>query len=241
MNYFLKKTNFGIVTAENLRTFNKPAFTLAEVLITLMIIGVVAALTIPALINKTNDEELKSAFKKTFSDISNASSMIKNENGGSLASLDGCNSADRNVRNLCFMNYYAKYMGLSKICPSAGGGATMSAGCWTGSYKYLGGGSAAWLGAYGIGAMTNGGYSFSMYYDYWDCSGTVGTAISNLCATMMIDVNGNKQPNRMGKDLFSVYVTADGIKPAGIPGDGWTNTCKSSTNGTGCAADALYN
>lgn len=42
----------------------KNAFTLAEVLITLGIIGVVAAMTIPTLMNKTNDAELKSAYKK---------------------------------------------------------------------------------------------------------------------------------------------------------------------------------
>ena len=35
----------------------KKAFTLAEVLITLVIIGIIAAITIPALMNNTNDEE----------------------------------------------------------------------------------------------------------------------------------------------------------------------------------------
>ena len=39
-------------------------FTLAEVLITLVIIGVVAALTIPTAINKKNDHEIVSRLKK---------------------------------------------------------------------------------------------------------------------------------------------------------------------------------
>ncbi len=39
-------------------------FTLAEVLITLVIIGVIAALTLPSLINKTNNQETVSKLKK---------------------------------------------------------------------------------------------------------------------------------------------------------------------------------
>lgn len=46
---------------------SSPAFTLAEVLITLGIIGVVAALTIPALMNSTGNAEYVSAYKKTLS------------------------------------------------------------------------------------------------------------------------------------------------------------------------------
>ena len=53
----------------------KFGFTLAEVLITLGIIGVVAAMTIPTLMQKTNDAELKSGYKKMISVISQAISM----------------------------------------------------------------------------------------------------------------------------------------------------------------------
>ncbi len=42
-------------------------FTLAEVLTTLMVIGVVAAMTIPTLMNSTNDQQLKVAYKKAMS------------------------------------------------------------------------------------------------------------------------------------------------------------------------------
>ncbi len=47
-------------------------FTLAEVLITLGIIGVVAAMTMPTLINQTNGAQYKAAFKKGMSAFSQA-------------------------------------------------------------------------------------------------------------------------------------------------------------------------
>ena len=51
-----------------MKKFN--GFTLAEVLITLGIIGVVAAMTMPTLINQTNGAQYKAAYKKALSAIS---------------------------------------------------------------------------------------------------------------------------------------------------------------------------
>lgn len=50
----------------------KFGFTLAEVLIALVIIGIIAAITIPALMNNTNDEENIAAFKKALSVMNQA-------------------------------------------------------------------------------------------------------------------------------------------------------------------------
>ncbi len=50
----------------------KFGFTLAEVLITLGIIGVVAAMTMPTLMNQTNGLQYKTAYKKALSAISQA-------------------------------------------------------------------------------------------------------------------------------------------------------------------------
>lgn len=57
------------------------AFTLAEVLITLGIIGVVAALTLPVLISKYKHKELETRFKKSYSLISQASQGMEMELG----------------------------------------------------------------------------------------------------------------------------------------------------------------
>lgn len=48
------------------------AFTLAEVLITLGIIGVVAAMTMPTLMNQTNGAQYKAAYKKALSALAQA-------------------------------------------------------------------------------------------------------------------------------------------------------------------------
>ncbi len=50
-------------------------FTLAEVLTTLMVIGVVAAMTIPTLINSTDDQQHKTALKKAISILSQAAQL----------------------------------------------------------------------------------------------------------------------------------------------------------------------
>ena len=52
-----------------IKTGLRKGFTLAEVLTTLMVIGVVAAMTIPTLINSTDDQQYKVAFKKAVSGI----------------------------------------------------------------------------------------------------------------------------------------------------------------------------
>ena len=58
-----------------MHTAKRQGFTLAEVLITLGIIGVVAAMTIPTLISNTNGAKFRSQFKKTLSTLNQAGLM----------------------------------------------------------------------------------------------------------------------------------------------------------------------
>ena len=78
--YMLKRTNGkaaftlaeGATRVEMFEKARKSAFTLAEVLITLGIIGVVAAMTMPTLINSTQGAQYKTAYKKALSVMSQA-------------------------------------------------------------------------------------------------------------------------------------------------------------------------
>ena len=59
----------------------KFAFTLAEVLITLGIIGVVAVITLPAVINNSRNKQLEAGLKRAYSVTSQALDMYQAETG----------------------------------------------------------------------------------------------------------------------------------------------------------------
>lgn len=73
---------------------NKKGFTLAEVLITLGIIGVVAAMTIPTLMNQTGQAEFKTGFKKIVSTLSQAITMNVALNSTDFSNLGNSNTTD---------------------------------------------------------------------------------------------------------------------------------------------------
>ncbi len=85
----------------------KKAFTLAEVLITLGIISVVAAMTIPTLVANTRGQQYRSRLKKTISTISQAAKMSQAQYGFDFAGLEGgCSSNGaldnpENVQTIC--------------------------------------------------------------------------------------------------------------------------------------------
>lgn len=66
------------------------AFTLAEVLITLGIIGVVAAMTMPSLVNDHRNKQYVVAFKKLYSNFSNAIIMFKADQGCDGIDISTC-------------------------------------------------------------------------------------------------------------------------------------------------------
>ena len=74
----------------------KNGFTLAEVLITLAIIGVVATLTLPSLMTNTGEQQAMTAFKKTMNTLNEAGQMNAALEGFDYSSASGFGTlADR--------------------------------------------------------------------------------------------------------------------------------------------------
>ncbi len=67
--------------ADNILNNRRLAFTLAEVLITLGVIGIVAAMTLPAVINNSRNKQLEAGLKRSYSLISQALDMYQAETG----------------------------------------------------------------------------------------------------------------------------------------------------------------
>lgn len=78
----------------------KKGFTLAEVLITLVIIGVIAAMTIPTLMNSTNNQEFRVGLKKAISTLNQAMSLNYALEGTQVGTTSTLTSASDIVNNL---------------------------------------------------------------------------------------------------------------------------------------------
>ena len=104
----------------------KPAFTLAEVLITLGVIGIVAAMTLPTLIANYKNKVLLNQAKNSYSKISNALLLVKTQNGyDSYADFFRPNTTNDEL-----MQELSKSLQMTKICNAYRGG------CWTWKTKY---------------------------------------------------------------------------------------------------------
>ena len=92
----------------------KAAFTLAEVLITLGIIGVVAAMTIPTLISNYQKKITVTKLKQTYSILSQALKMAQAEHGDpntwSIAGVKGSSALDEGKREEIVTNFMATYI-----------------------------------------------------------------------------------------------------------------------------------
>ena len=88
------------------------AFTLAEVLITIGVIGVVAAITIPSLITKSHRIIVENRLKDSYSIISNAVKMAEEEWGVGFEPTDGLTSTGWNPRSSKFVfdKYFRPFM-----------------------------------------------------------------------------------------------------------------------------------
>lgn len=177
----------------------KKAFTLAEVLITLGIIGVVAALTLPSLIQNYQKKALETSTKKFYSMMSQAVRQYMSDEGvDDLRNTpldDNCDNAD-NWEKCVYQkraNFVTKYLKVVKICGE-------NEKCFAESYKKLGSSEDmdynAWYPQY---ILADG--SIVTFEDADDNAGPIG---------IFVDVNGKKGPNKNGYDLWSMSIFYDG-------------------------------
>lgn len=217
-------------------------FTLAEVLITLGIIGVVASLTIPTLMQNADERANAAALKKTFSTLSSAYKLAEQEDGSpdTWGLINGNSPA--------MIDKIKPYLKVDKDC--SGGGK----GCFpTGvTYKSM----AAIYGNWGTLddwvypklKLTDGTLIMAGVDDPL-CGEVYGTSqgLKTICGAYWVDVNGYKKPNQLGKDYFGFWLTKFGIVPIGVQQEtsGYTfaNDCKDRDNayGLGCTAWIIYN
>ena len=208
------------------------AFTLAEVLITLGIIGVVAALTLPALINNYQKSKVESQLKKSYSVLEQTIKMAENDYGSINDWAEWNNSEE--ILN----KYFLPYLKGAKVYGPAG--ISTKAMCYDANSKNFSNDKVGdylynWFDGVFMSSPLDANTSSIKLID-GTCIGVNGTNITDpqYSKKFFIDVNGsNKLPNMAGKDLFFFYINSNGfIKPYG---DNWgLERISSATENNAC-------
>ena len=227
----------------------KSAFTLAETLIVIGIIGVIASLTIPSLSNETNSKEAVTKLKKTQAILEDAYGRAEAQYGP----LSDWTTVDTKT----FTQRMTGSMKLSKVCSTTAADTGCFGNLATANFlKPSDGTTAAALSAVTTGKVILSDESaIAFYIEDANCSKDVtgGNAslpdLQKVCGSVTVDINGpSKGKSLWGKDLFAFYITKHGLYPVGMDGDTKAKFIDNCTKkvpdngvGTGCTAWVVTN
>ena len=169
----------------------KTAFTLAEVLITLTIIGVIAAITIPNLMQSWRKHEVEVKLKEAYSILSNATKISESENGplNELITDDLTFSNYSGITQWC-TNYISPYIKYDKV----GWSLYSDLGSNFNFTRVDGTPSDGWA--------TNPGSYYSYVLKNGMYMGAQADKNYGPFIRFYVDINGKKAPNRIGVDVF---------------------------------------
>ena len=224
----LPKRTYSLINLFSYSLHKKAAFTLAEVLITLGIIGVVAAMTLPSLVANYKEKEVITKAKKDYSIITQAFRLAQAEEGvpgdnsilytGAATSDDVAkafskyipgghlclsNSKEKLCKDLNYNILYSVYDNQhERVTPPAiilpDNGVVFLT---LSSQKCVDTLVELWLRDPDDGTP--------LYND--DGTPKIMTDIRNSCGNIMFDVNGARKPNKFGYDAFGLTVWSDRI------------------------------
>ena len=211
----------------------KLGFTLAEVLITLGIIGVVAALTAPALVQNAGSAQIGPKLAKAVSTLELANQNMLTESGAASmssymssvieAAEDSANDTN-DVSKIYLENELPKYMKITymgetrlkyrdKLMTYNGESKAMDAGGLPANVL-----NSMKSAISDRIALSKDGFLYGVYFGTARVVKLTGNKPAHMTpiGTVVIDINGLDEPNRFGRDVFLFVMYNDGcLKPAG--------------------------
>ena len=178
----------------------KKAFTLAEVLITLGIIGVVSAMTIPTLVKNHQRQVYVTQLQKVVNELSQAAEKATNDSNA--ISLDETKYRYNENNNVGAANFLRDYFKIAKDC-----GTTLTP-CFADSYETLNGENFTLEEPQAVVSLTSGA-AISIFNNRLEYQG-IYYDTDHGAFQIQVDINGQKEPNILGRDLFYMELYSDG-------------------------------
>ena len=213
------------------------AFTLAEVLITLGIIGVVAAMTMPTLINNINKKHWIAGYKKAYSELSQIHQLLNSETGGSY--MVECGDFD----DVCLKNLFAEKVKVIESCKGdipnkcQGKSTFLDGSTWNQASGRVNINDNQWPSI-----VTASGYSVKFRFHGNDCSENIDGFSGKLttCGWMQVDVNGLKKPNVVGKDIYLINIYKNKLVPFSLNNADEETLKEDCLHGIGVGCSTIY-
>lgn len=234
----------------------KSGFTLAEILITLSIIGVVAAMTLPTVLNNAGDRVNINKLKREYSLFQQAFQQIAAENDVEFKNgISHC--AGTSNGHACLKNVFKAKLKTTADCDMNYGANLSKCFVAQADAKLLNGNPSSGPGYFNSnhtsGLILDDGSSAAFWLDTSNCDASISKN-GVRCGFIVIDVNGPRQnPNTWGKDLFLFFIYSNRIVPADGNNtdnacygqddecEGYKDDCGAGTNyGMTCASKYLY-
>ena len=179
----------------------KFGFTLAEGLITLGIIGVVAAITIPNIVAKYQHKALESQFKKSFSVISQVILIAKNSLGvdkfGNYCAKFNLESGKYELAPECYSNLYNNYIKINSTPDNFDYSTTARYMKRTDTIKTYNNKQ-----IFSINSVSSA-FGDTIHFVTAMPDGTyLNFQINEASLYIGVDINGGKKPNILGHDIF---------------------------------------
>lgn len=242
----------------------KKGFTLAEVILTLTAIGIVAAMTIPAMIHVTNKKATIEQLKKSASTLNHAVYTGVVTDGdlagwgwetedSALKIMQEIISPRLNVGFLCSGDSGNNAICSYNVQNIAGDESDIKDIFDAKTRVYLTDGSlVAFASNFEAPPSEDGGDSGDKPDDAAQTGGCkYGGDPKALCGVFMVDVNGPRRPNKIGKDVFyfGLYLSGSVLPYGANASEDFVNeNCTEESSGTTCAAkivnggwDVCYN
>ena len=183
----------------------KKGFTLAEVLITLGIVGVVAVLTVPGVMKNYKSRLYTAQLQKAYAQIADSVQAMMNDQHvdnfyeSTIANASSCSNANNGVCEKGVGVLLNNYFKVSKRnCATNDRVKRCIAGTGAGSYVTISSNSAPAIDTEYCIQNTNG----AAICGKWDAT--------NKMVHLLVDVNGTASPNMVGRDLFAIDIKSDG-------------------------------
>ena len=168
----------------------KKAFTLAEVLVTLGIIGVVSAMTVPTLMQNYQKKSYVTQLNKVYNEIQQAIVQLMTDRNAVNLKESGINST------AATQNFIKNYFKVVNTCNQS------LTPCFGDSYKLLNGQTYGTSGHVNTSYVLTGGAAIRPLYV---AEGSAGKIVN-----ILVDINGQQGPNILGRDTFYMAIYNNG-------------------------------